>query len=426
MADTVYKVRITLLNEDGEVAGEADVQTSADLVFFDDGETFQQKLDSGELKGADGAKGDKGDKGDTGAAGPAGTDGEDGADGATWLFGTSAPASSSGKNGDWYLNTSNWNVYNKTSGAWTQKGNIKGATGSQGPKGENGATPTVSAGATVDDNIGTPSVTVTKSGTTDTPNFNFAFKNLKGAKGDTGAKGEKGDKGSDGKGAANGIQLTDQDLNDYKTESQCGWYYGSGGNTVINKPQGTDAFGMWLLRVAQGYYQQECHCGNEPNEGKLFVRTFEAGVWTQWIEKGKDGKQGPKGETGAAGADGAKGDKGEKGDTGTRGSTITYGTAITGTSTTGTVFSNSGITSALVNDLYINTSTYNIYRCITAGAANVAKWAYVGCIKGATGAKGDKGEKGDTGPAGADGDGIKVGSDYESAQSRKLFFKIIE
>ena len=64
------------------------------------------------------------------------------------------------------------------------------------------------------------------------------------------------------------------------------------------------------------------------------------------------------------------------------------GTAITGTSTTATAFSGSGISSAKVGDMYLNTSTYNTYRCTTAGAASAAKWVYVNNIKGA---KGDQG-----------------------------------
>lgn len=108
-------------------------------------------------------------------------------------------------------------------------------------------------------------------------------------------------------------------------------------------------------------------------------------------------KNGSKGSTGLKGDIGAKGDKGDKGDTGakgatgatgTRGSRWTTGTSITGTSTTATVFSGSGITDALVNDMYLNTSTGYVYKCTTAGAASAAKWVYAGSIKGATGAAG--------------------------------------
>ena len=96
------------------------------------------------------------------------------------------------------------------------------------------------------------------------------------------------------------------------------------------------------------------------------------------------GPQGPKGETGATGQ------QGPTGATGTRGSRWNAGTAITGTSTTATIFSGTGITDALVNDMYLNTSTGNTYRCTVAGAAAAAKWVYVGSLKGTTGAQGGK------------------------------------
>lgn len=79
---------------------------------------------------------------------------------------------------------------------------------------------------------------------------------------------------------------------------------------------------------------------------------------------------------------------------GVPGSQWYYGTKITGTSTTGTVFSSSGISSARVNDKYLNTSTGNIYNCTTAGAASVAKWAYIGNIKGPQGNMGPIGPTG--------------------------------
>lgn len=50
-----------------------------------------------------------------------------------------------------------------------------------GENGSDGATPNISITATVDDNVGTPSVDVTKSGTDEAPQFNLAFHNLKGS-----------------------------------------------------------------------------------------------------------------------------------------------------------------------------------------------------------------------------------------------------
>ena len=80
--------------------------------------------------------------------------------------------------------------------------------------------------------------------------------------------------------------------------------------------------------------------------------------------------------------------QGAKGATGTAGGKWYSGTGITGTSTTATVFSGSGVSSAVVGDMYLNTSTQNTYRCTTAGAASAAKWVYVSNIKGQTGAAG--------------------------------------
>ena len=84
--------------------------------------------------------------------------------------------------------------------------------------------------------------------------------------------------------------------------------------------------------------------------------------------------------------------KGATGGTGA-GAVWYTGIGITGTSTTATIFSGSGVASAKVGDMYLNTSTQNTYHCTVAGAASVAKWVYVSNIKGATGG---------TGPAGAD------------------------
>jgi len=76
---------------------------------------------------------------------------------------------------------------------------------------------------------------------------------------------------------------------------------------------------------------------------------------------------------------------GKVGATGTAGGRWYSGTGITGTSSTATVFSGSGISSAVVGDMYLNTSTYNTYRCTTAGNASTAKWVYVNNVKGARG-----------------------------------------
>ena len=77
-----------------------------------------------------------------------------------------------------------------------------------------------------------------------------------------------------------------------------------------------------------------------------------------------------------------------QGDAGTDGGRWYTGTGITGTSTTATVFSGSGVTYAVVGDMYLNTSTYNTYRCTLGGNASTAKWVYEANIKGGQGAAG--------------------------------------
>ena len=76
-----------------------------------------------------------------------------------------------GADGDWQI----WN-----SGTGQYEDSNKPSQGDVGP------TPVIGATATVDANVGTPAVNVTKSGTDAAPSFAFAFSNLKGNPGATG------------------------------------------------------------------------------------------------------------------------------------------------------------------------------------------------------------------------------------------------
>lgn len=106
-------------------------------------------------------------RGQTGERGPQGIQGERGPQGIQGETGPTGPKGDTGSQGP------------------------KGDTGSQGPKGDTGTAAgfgTVSA--TVDANVGTPSVSVTASGSDTAKNFAFEFHNLKGA---TGPQGPQGD-----------------------------------------------------------------------------------------------------------------------------------------------------------------------------------------------------------------------------------------
>jgi hypothetical protein len=91
-------------------------------------------------QGGQGPAGATGATGATGPTGPQGTAGTNGAPGSVWYQGTTVPSAATGINGDFYLNTTTGDVYQKASGAWGLQGNIKGATGPTGPQGIQGAT----------------------------------------------------------------------------------------------------------------------------------------------------------------------------------------------------------------------------------------------------------------------------------------------
>lgn len=214
--------------------------------------------------------GEKGNTGATGSVGPTGPIGKTGPTGPVGPTGATGPVGPTGSQGPQ---------------------GPGGGTGSQGPVGPVG--PTGKTGPLGPTGKTGPTGPVGPTG----PGGGTGSEGPVGPTGPTGPKGPTGPTGVQGKGASNGGQLTNQNLNDYHTEALCGWYYAGGGNTVSNKPSGVDAFGLWVLRTAIGWYAQELYASNA-NTNKMFIRTWNGSGWTAWDEKGKTGATGPRGEKG--------------------------------------------------------------------------------------------------------------------------------
>ena len=70
--------------------------------------------------------------------------------------------------------------------------------------------------------------------------------------------------------------LTNQDLNDYKTE---GFYYATGGNTCSNKPNGVNNFGLIIKRTAAGNHEQIM----DVNDTR-YTRFWNGSTWSSWIK----------------------------------------------------------------------------------------------------------------------------------------------
>jgi len=91
------------------------------------------------VQGNQGSQGSQGIQGDQGIQGPQGNPGADGAAGSKIYSGSGAPAGGTGVVGDWYLNDSNGDFYEKTGAStWTLRDNLTGPQGIQGVQGTQG------------------------------------------------------------------------------------------------------------------------------------------------------------------------------------------------------------------------------------------------------------------------------------------------
>lgn len=152
-------------------------------------------------RGAQGAQGIQGPQGETGPEGPQGPQGETGATGQTGPAGANGADGTDGKTpqfkaGDITTLEAGQNATcTVVQDGTDDSGNpiylinlgiprgATGATGAAGQDGAAGAIPNITVNATIDDNVGTPSVDVSQNGTASDPIINLAFHNLKGSNG---------------------------------------------------------------------------------------------------------------------------------------------------------------------------------------------------------------------------------------------------
>ena len=84
-----------------------------------------------------------------------------------------------------------------------------------------------------------------------------------------------------------------------------------------------------------------------------------------------------------------KGDDGDPGTPGADGNKWYIGTGISGKAVNPTVYSGSGVTSANIDDCYLNNSEGAVYHCVSGGAASVATWVYDFTMTGGGGGTSD-------------------------------------
>lgn len=78
------------------------------------------------------------------------------------------------------------------------------------------------------------------------------------------------------------------DLNNYNSSTHCGYYYAGGSNNCLSKPSGVDAFGLQVVKNADGYIMQILYASNN-SKNDIYTRVYGGGAWTGWEKLAQSG-----------------------------------------------------------------------------------------------------------------------------------------
>lgn len=285
------------------------------------------------IQGETGPQGPKGDTGETGPQGPQGIQGETGPQGEQGIQGETGP---------------------------------QGPQGPTGPQGPAGSAGNITATASVDATSGTPSVTVTKSGTNENPIFDFAFTGLKGIQGIQGEQGPQGIQGETGATGPAGPQGEQGAQGPQGVPGETG-AQGPAGATGPQGPAGANGISPTITVTDHATYHHieivsaggtesfDVYDGTDGQDGTdgtdgisptVTVRQITGGHQIEIVSAGgterfdvmdgEDGAIGPQGPQGIQGETGATGPQGPTGATGPQGPTGATGPAGPGVASGGT------------------------------------------------------------------------------------------
>lgn len=280
-----------------------------------------------------------------------------------WIVGENNPISSQGRNGDLFLNSTTYEIFEKVNDNWNSLGIIKGEQGLKGQKGDKGDKGDVGPkgergenGLQGEPGVDGREVELRKSETHIQYKYvgeqDTAWRNVvslehlagpqgeKGEKGDPGIQGEKGDKGDSPD--LSTFYTKDQVYNKSEVDEKIA-NVSSGGSVDLtnyyNKQQVDEK--IQQIELTPGPKGDKGEAGSQGAPGRdgkeielqktethIQWRYVGEGEWNNLLplsqlkgQKGDTGERGPKGDTGQQGPKGDKGDVGEAGPQGPKGDT---------------------------------------------------------------------------------------------------------